>query len=200
MEPQPGIRDEPQDQAPGKPAIDSEEPMAGLLDSAGRFLGFLMFAGPAVLILAALLLLPLYKHWAMLEYEVACKQTLMDEKNLLLDCRSRVIRDAAEDEVLTARVLMGQSSMTPANMTVVEVPGLPQWSPMMVNPIKLPPPPPPSTTKAIHFLGLRLNPIEMANKLENPTTQRGLILVMLGAGLAAIFLFGPPAPVKKPRA
>jgi hypothetical protein len=173
MELPPGIKDNPQEQPPG------------LMDSAGRFLGFLMFAGPAMLILAAVILLPAYKHYAFLEYEAACKQVLSDQTNLSLDCRSRVIHDLQENEVLTARYLMSQTSMTPANQTVVVDPSLPPWSPMMINPIKLPPPPPPQG---------RL--IQLANKLENPTTKLGLLLVMIGAGLAAVFLFGPPAPSK----
>ena len=174
MEPPPGIKDNPPDPAPG------------LMDSVGRFLGFLMFAGPAMLILAALILLPAWKHYALAEYEAACKQTLLvDQRNLSLECRSRIIHDLQENEVLTERLLMSQTSMTPANQTVVVDPSLPPWSPMMINPIKLLPPPPPQG---------RL--LQLANKLENPTTKLGLLLVMIGAGLAAIFLYGPPAPRK----
>jgi len=157
------------------------------MDSVGRFVGFLMFAGPAMLILAALILLPAWKHYALAKYEADCRQTLLvDQRNLALDCRSRVIRDIQDNEVLTERLLMSQTPMTPANQTVVVDPSLPPWSPMMINPIKLPPPPPPQG---------RL--LQLASKLENPTTKLGLLLVMIGAGLAAVFLYGPPAPRKQ---
>lgn len=155
------------------------------MDSVGRFLGFLMFAGPAMVILAALILLPAWKHYAMAEYEAACRQTLTEQTNLSLECRSRVNHDIHDSELLTERLLMSQTSMTPANQTVLVDPSLPPWSPMMINPIKLPPPPPPQG-KLLH----------LANKLENPTTKLGLLLVMIGAGLAAVFLYGPPAPRK----
>jgi hypothetical protein len=155
------------------------------MDSVGRFLGFLMFAGPAMLIFAALVLLPSIKHWKMMEYDAACKQNLTDQRNQALDSRSRVIHDLQENEVLTERLLMSQTSLTPANQTVVVDPSLPPWSPMMINPIKLPPPPPPQGKL-----------LQLADKLENPTTKLGLLLVMIGAGLAAVFLYGPPATRK----
>ena len=167
------------------PAVHPEESTAGLMDSVGRFAGFLMFAGPAMLILSALILLPSYKHYAMAKYEADCKQTLAKERNDSLDYRSRVISDMRESELLTERLLMSQTSMTPANQTVVVDPSLPPWSPMMINPIKHTPPPPPQGTL-----------LQMANKIDNPTTKLGLLLVMIGAGLAAVFLYGPPAPRK----
>ncbi len=162
MEPPPGIKDEPREPAPG------------FLDSAGRFLGFLMFAGPAMLILAALILLPAYKGMVMRAYGDKCRATAIDEKNLYLDCRSRVIHDIPESELLTERLLISQTPMRPANQTIVVDKSLPAWSPMMINPIKLPPPPSPYTQKVFYFLGLRLAPLEMADKLENPTTKLGM--------------------------
>lgn len=175
MEPQPGTKPEPQDEAP-----------AGLTDSLARFLGFLAFAAPAVLILASLVLLPMYKHWVLAEHQAACDQTKVDERNLALDAAGRVHRDMLEDEVLNQRVLIAQSSLLPANLKEVEIPGLPPSSPTATFAPKLPLPPRPTGTL-----------LQMADKLENPTTKRGLILVMLGAAVASIFLFGPPA-TKRP--
>ena len=155
------------------------------MDSVGRFLGFLMFAGPAMLILAALILLPPYKGMKMHEYSDKCAAAAMGEKSLYLDCRSRVISDMRDDQVFTERLLISQTSLRPANQTVVVDKSLPPWSPMMINEVKFSPPPPPHGWL-----------FQLANRLENPTTKLGLMLVMIGAGLAAVFLYGPPPPRK----
>lgn len=171
MAPRPGQRD------------NSQDPGSGWLETAGRFLGFLLFAGPAMLIVAGLVLLPAYKHHAQTQYGLACLQNKLDEAKQFIDGNKRLIRDLPNDEVLNIRLIMSQSSLTPINETVVYDPDMATRPPTMVNPAKLPAPPPPQGKL-----------ITLANRLENPNTKRGMVLVAVGAMLAALFLFSPSKP------
>jgi hypothetical protein len=64
-----------------------------MADTAGRFLGFLMFALPAMLLIAALILLPEYKRYADTQYNLACLQTKLDEAKQFVEGNKRLIRD-----------------------------------------------------------------------------------------------------------
>lgn len=160
----------------------------------GRFIGFVAFVGPAMAIFAALVLLPMYKHLQMSEYKLACKEARTQEQQQFVDCRKRVTHDMTEDPVLAQRLLMSQSPLLPADATVVDDPTWGKWSPMMIEPVKVPLPDPPQAKWKI--LGVRVDVLELATRLENPTTKRGLVLMMIGAVIAGVFLFGPHSSQK----
>lgn len=165
---------------PGKKA-ESEIRPAGLLETAGRFVGFLMFAVPAMIIVAALILLPVYKHNAYTQWEYACLQTKVAEADDYKQANERFKSALKDDEVLNTRLIMSQSTLTPANEDVVRDPSNAPHTPVGVVPIRRQVPPPPGGPL-----------IAAANRIENRNTWMGLIMTAVGALLAAMYLFSPP--------
>ena len=158
---------------------------AGLLDAAGRSIGFLFFAAPAMAILAALVLLPAYKKYAVQQYVLECKRVEVTEADQCIAANERLELAAKNDPLYISRLMMSQSTLMPANEVVVEDPENSSKPPLMIAPDPLPRPDPPNNAL-----------LQYAAKLEGPKTKRGLLLIAVGGVMAGLFLFSPPSTAK----
>ncbi len=187
MERSPGRRDEPSGSsssaAAGKdgPAAESSGGL-GFLYGLGRFVGFMLLAGPALAIIAGIVLLPAYKSMKTTQYERDCRRSANAQYKEYLDAVNRQIAEAPEDEQFTLRLRMEQGRLMPPGEVAIEVPNDPgEHPPGTIYAAPSTKPAPPS--------GLLLT---MADRVADPATRRGLLLLAAVAMLAALFLFAPP--------
>ena len=156
------------------------DPPSGVLYAAGRLVGFLLLAGLAVGIFAAVVLVPPYVDMVTAEYVVACNEAAIQDAQDRVEANRRLIEALPEDPVLTARYAMAQEPLVPQTHEVVRVPGqslLPDQRPPAPNPRPAPP------------SGLLF---QINSRLERPSTKRGLLLLAVALLTAAVFLFSPP--------
>lgn len=152
------------------------------LFATGRLIGFVTLAGPAILILAGLVLLPAYARWQHAEYEKECLATACRESAAMIAAQERLIEDLPENEVLTKRLSLAQGELCLENEHVSSTIDRPLRPPPDVIPtIRYPRPAPPNDVL-----------MRASVRLANPGTRRGLLLLAGGCLLTAMFLFAPP--------
>ncbi|MBL7133050.1 MAG: hypothetical protein ISS78_03040 [Phycisphaerae bacterium] len=152
----------------------------GPLDAVGRVIGFLMIAGPAMAILAGVVLLPSYVALAQAEYDEACAQASVADAKAQIQANERLIAALPTDPVLTKRLAENQLPCRPQHEVII--PGAPQKRPPdLVLPRRAQRP-----SRPPRWL------MTAAGKMSNPPTRRGLLLLALGALITAVYLFAPP--------
>ena len=158
----------------------------GFVFALGRFVGFALLAVPAILIVASVVLLPAYQSMLNTLHQRDCARADNEAIKAYIAQTERLIRQAPEDEQLTMRLRMAYDRVVAPNEVTVEDPPLPPSTPGVVRVIRGKKPPAPS--------GLLLS---MADKVQDPSTRRGLFLLAGLAMLGAIFLFAPADKYKQ---
>jgi hypothetical protein len=153
--------------------------------AAGRLIGFICLTGLATASLAAVVLLPAHARLAQANYERDCLAAQCGEAESFIKGYDRMLAEAAAadggNEVFYQRLAMSLGMSSPKDVLVRTPEGPPSPRPGMVSAVHLPRPDPPSGWM-----------IAEAQKLENPSRRRGLLLLAAGAMLTAVFLFAPP--------
>lgn len=168
MGPLRGINDRPGELRPGP------------LDAVARVIGFLMIAGPAMGILAGVVLLPPYVALAQADYDLGCMRASVADAKAQIQANERLIASLPTDQVLTKRLAENQLPCTPRHEVII--PGAPQKHPPdLVLPRRAQRP-----ARPARWL------MTAAGKLSNPPTRRSLLLLALGALITAVYLFTPP--------
>jgi len=147
---------------PGKKARNTSS-RAASLSAAGRALGFLALAGPAMTIFAALILLPAHARLVHTRHALAVKKAEIRRANTLRTANNRLIRTVPHDYTLARRLVFRTASF-----------------PL----IRLGPPRRPAAPSS--WL------LTLAGRIDKPSTRRGLFAAACLALTAALFLFGPP--------
>ncbi len=158
----------------------------GFLYAMGRFVGFCLLAVPALLIVASVVLLPAYQGMLNTLHQRDCIRADNQAIKAYIEQTERLIRQAPEDEQFTLRLRMAYDRVVTPNEVVVEDPSLQPSVPGVVRVVAAPKPPPPSNLL-----------LSMADKVQNPSTRRGLFLLAGLAMLAAVFLFAPAEKYKQ---
>ena len=163
-------------------ASDGVESKWSFLFGFGRFVGFLLLALPALAIVAALVLLPAYQQMSAKTYDLEKLRTDNSAFKDYIAENERMIRDAAEDEVLTMRLRIAQARLGVRNEVTLVDPNAPPAPPpgVIVPPQRSYPAPPANLL------------LSMAGKLQDANTRRGLFLLAAMAMMAAMFLFASP--------
>ena len=102
-----------------------KDDLPGPLTVAGRLVGFICLAAPAMAIIAAVVLLPAYTRLEQAKYERAQLSAAVAEAEALVEANERLIAAMADDPVLTARIAISQGQMAPAGEVVVLDPDMP---------------------------------------------------------------------------
>ncbi|MFA6134955.1 MAG: hypothetical protein WC869_13145 [Phycisphaerae bacterium] len=165
---------------PGRKA-DSRARGPWLIFALGRGLGFLTLAGLAMVILAALILLPAYAQLQQVVYDRDCQQVAVNENDKTLEAQRRLIEELPDSEVLTKRLAISQGELTPDREVIVPRAGMPTLPPDVIQPVRYPRP-----AKPDNLL------LTLGTRIEKPSTRRGLLFLAAGALLVAMFLFSPP--------
>ncbi len=156
------------------------DPPSGVLFAAGRLVGFVLLAGLAMGIFAAVVLVPAYVDMATARYVVGCNEAALQDAQDRVEANRRLIEALPEDPVLVARYAMAQEPLVPQTHEVIRVPGQ-SLLPDQRSPAANPRPAPPS--------GLLF---QINARLQKPSTKRGLLLLAVALLTAAVFLFSPP--------
>jgi len=135
-------------------------------------------------ILAGAVLLPDCARLVRARYERDRQATNVADLQAIIEAQDRLIRALAEDRVLTQRLATNHLGLLPANEMVVIDEGLPSTLPPgVVVPQPARRPTPPSA-----WLGY------VADQLAMPNKRRGVLLLVIGCMIAAMFLFGSSGP------
>lgn len=163
---------------------------AGVFFAAGRMVGFLAAAGTAVALIAAIVLVPALARLAQARYERGCQEALTADLEALAKAQERMIEALPEDETLAIRLLISQEDVTPSDREPYELPSLgPSKAPDLIEAVRHPRPAPPPDWL-----------VHLDRRLKKPATRRGLLLLAVGALVAALFLFAPPEKYRRRRA
>jgi hypothetical protein len=167
---------------PGRnePSLEQQGPLSVLL-SFGRLVGFAALVTPALLAIAAVVLLPAYAQMQQAQYERACEQALTTEMLALRAANERVLAEGPDSRTLTKRYMLTQTALAPKDERVIPTGAATPLPPSIVTPALQPRPQPPQGWVQ-HY----------AAKVEDPPTRRGILLLALGAIVTAMFLFSPP--------
>jgi hypothetical protein len=155
------------------------------MDAVGRTIGFVMMAGPAMAILAGVVLLRPYASMLQAEHDEACAKATTADAEAQVRANERLITTLPTDQVLTKRLAESQMPVTPQHEIIIPsiapFAGLKRTVPdlVVVDPSPRPAPPPKWVMTA-------------AGKMENPSTRRSLLLLALGGLITAVYLFTPP--------
>lgn len=152
-----------------------------LWHKAWRFFAFVLLACSSLLILAALYLLPAYQKMVKAQYDRDCASLRMTALEQYVQRTEELIRVLPEDENLTGRLRIAQEGAKVPNETIVVDPAAPPAAlPGTVSPpiVKLPPPP-------SNIL------LELADRLDDARTRRGLMLLWILSLAVALLLFWP---------
>lgn len=152
----------------------------------GRFVGFVLFAGPALLIVAAIVLLPAYQKMQMVAHERDCERQRIESYQQHIRKQQELLSRAPEDAQVTRVAAMEMLRLSPRNEVVVEDPTMPK---IAVGTIFVTPQAQPDLPSG--WL------VDMAGKIQDPATRRGLFLLAAVAMLAAVFLFAPPGSYRR---
>ncbi|HUT61672.1 MAG TPA: hypothetical protein VNA25_27855 [Phycisphaerae bacterium] len=163
---------------PGRKAEPAAQRPA-LLGVLGRLAGFALLAGPALAILAAVVLLPEYTGMLKDRYERDRVAAETADIEALRNAQERMVNAAREDVVFIKRLAMWYCNLWPSDEAVLDSPAQSGPPPGMVVTNPHPRPAPPDE----RLMGL-------ASRLENPPTRRGLLLVAGGLMVAGMLLFG----------
>lgn len=135
-------------------------------------MGFIVLAGPALAIIAALVLLPAHARLVRTHHKLAVRKTQIRRAETLADANDRLIRAIPNDRSLATRLVL---------RTVPGAPGL-------LRPAPLRCPPRPSGWL-----------LDVAYRLQKPAPRRGVFAVACLALAAAMFLFAPPPVTSRSR-
>ena len=161
----------------------------GVLFAAGRLVGFVALAGVAVLIVAAVVLVPAYSRLGRARYQRACQEARVADLAALAEAQERMIAALPADEILTMRLAMSQEALAPSDRVPYSLPQVrPGGSPDLIKPVRHPRPVPPPDWLA-----------RLDAKLRKVSTRRGLLLLAFGCLVLAIFLFAPPEKYRRRR-
>lgn len=151
------------------------------MDAVGRMIGFVMMAGPAMAILAGVVVVRPYASMLQTEYDEACAQARVADAKAQVQANKRLITTLPTDQVLTKRLAESQLPVTPQHEIIIPFAGLKRTVPDLVVPDRSPRPAPPP-----RWL------MTAAGKLANPSIRRSLLLLALGGLITAVYLFTPP--------
>jgi hypothetical protein len=149
------------------------------LAAAGRLLGFLLLAGASVGLFAGVLLLPDYARLQRALYEQARQEASVADMQTLVQANDRLIANLPDDPVLIKRLAINQYGLFPKDEQVV----------LDSRTKRAPPPgivvtePHPRPAVPVGWF------LDAAERVSNPPTKRGLMLLAAAAMFAAIFLF-----------
>ena len=129
----------------------------------GRAIGFIVLAGLAAGIVTALALMPAWADAVRAEHDLAIKRADIEHSRRTVAAGARLNEAIPHDRVVNERIARGT-----AGQDLIHVP--PPVYPAEPNGWKL----------------------ELADKLAQPKTRRGLAMVALAALAGGLFLFAPP--------
>ena len=166
----------------GREAEGTEPPPTlGFLYATGRMVGFLMLTVPAMLVVAAVVLIPEYSRLRAAQYEHDLEATTNADLQTAIDAHDRLNSGLQEDDTLIKRFAMSELNLQPRN-EYVSAGGVASARPVgTITPYRHPRPATPPGWL-----------VSLSAKLEDPPKRRGLLLVATGALLGAMFLFSPP--------
>ncbi len=149
----------------------------------GRLVGFAMFGGLAMLIIAGVVLLPAYADYKQACYERDRNAAEIADMSARAATRDRQIAEMPNDRVYTMRLMSSHEGLMPAGEVVQMDPyaaaATPTTETIRIRPHNRPEPP-----------GGML--LRIANRLENASLRRGLCLLAALCLIAAFFCFAPP--------
>jgi len=152
-----------------------------------EFLTFCLLAAAALGLFGAALLLPEYARLQQARYQLARQQATMARLRALTEGHERTIAELPRDAVLTKRLAMNELGYWPENEVVV----LNDDEPAMHSPTAVAPSGPPAPAPPSGWV------MAAAERVSDPPTRRGLILLAVVGLAAAVLLFPGGA---KPRA
>ena len=156
----------------------------GILFAFGRSIGFTVFAGLGLAILAALALLPVYERVLYAQYDRDSERAKKADYQAKYSASVLVLDDVKSNDPSCVRKLAHSvQGEIPYGYTLVESSGSPSPTPppdvIRITPHDKPNPPP-------HWL------TELRSKLQNPAKKRGLLLLMTVSFFIAMLLFSKP--------
>ena len=154
----------------------------------GRLVGFVMVAGAALAILAAVVLLPAYAEMATAQYEQDLERAHVADMEAFAAANDRLIGGLeSEDAVLTKRLAARQLGLWPRNEAIaMEAKNSAPAS--LIHWTRHPRPDPPSGWL-----------IGAAARLRSPGIRRGLLALAGAAMLAAVLAFSSPEKYRRNR-
>ena len=169
--------------APGNDAERSQA--AKVLFAAGRLVGFVLSAGTAMGILAAVTLLPAYADILSARYDRDCERYRLAGMEALAVANDRLIAAAQEeDPVLIRRLAMSQLGYRPPGETLADPNGI--GPVQLISLPNLAKPAPPSGQFR-----------QTVARLQDPNTRRGLLALAAGAMLTAMLAFSAPETYRR---
>ena len=152
-----------------------------LVDAVWRPVGFVLLAGMALTILAAVVLLPPYARLARVRYEHDRLLAKNADDEALVAAYDMLIESAPTDPVLTKRLAICQFGLLPRNEMIVHSSDLaPGRTPGLPTIDRRPPPARPAAWL-----------IRTAANVDGPVARTALCLIAAVALFAAILLTGP---------
>jgi len=143
-------------------------PNRAQLNAVGRGLGFIILAGLGMAIFAALVLMPAWARAVEVEYARDKRSSCDQHVKNVIATSARLINAAPHDPIVTKRLAKGTPVQNLIHAPQPESPPKPGgWT------------------------------LELANKLSQTKTRRGLFCVAIVSLAGAMFLFGPPG-VRRP--
>ena len=139
-----------------------------LRQALGRGVGFIILAGLGMAIIAALVLMPAWAGVVDVRHARDMRKASDQHVEKYTQTEARLINATPHDPILTERLARGTSVQD------------------LIHAPKFTPPPTPSGWE-----------LELADKLAQTKTRRGLFCVAIVSLGGAMFLFGPP-PIKRP--
>jgi len=140
---------------------------------------FCLLAGLAMGTFAAVLLLPEYARLQQAHYQLARQKATIADLQSLIEGNGRLIAALPDNVVLTKRLAMNELGLWPEDeVVVINDRGPRLQSPAMVATTPEPRPEPPAGWI-----------MDAANRVANPPTKRGLLLLAVIGLVAAVILF-----------
>lgn len=166
-------------QIPGQKAENDTQFVPPWASAIGRWIGFLLLAGTASAVLAAVILLPEYAALREDRYQRDLEVANMRDLENLLIANERMLVALNEDPVFVERVAMSMGYFAPAEGDVARMGSVSGPPPGIVitHPVDRPEPP---------WDGWMI----AARRLSNPATRRGFFLLGVGLLMMAFFFFG----------
>ncbi len=142
---------------------------APLSQAIGRGLGFIILAGLGMAILAALVLIPAWANAVRAQASLAVETARTVHQENKIATRARLINATPYDPIVTRRLAKGAAVNDLVHAPALEAQPQPSgWE------------------------------LELADKITQTKTRRGLFFVAIVSLAGAIFLFGPPPRVRQP--
>ncbi len=167
---------------PRRGTRDNENPPDGLrrlVSATGQFVAFCLLVVMAMAVFGAVVLLPEYARLQNTWHQLAQHEATTADERSLIEGTKRLVATGAEDTVLTKRLAMNELGLWPTDeVVVISDRGPRAQSPARVTIQRAPRPEPPSGW----FM-------TAAERVANPPTRRGLLLIAVVGLVAAVILF-----------